>query len=141
MAIGPVEYLIVGFPGNQFSGGIAPALAELIESGTITVLDLVFISKDADGNVAFFEFDALEELAEFAGLEGEVGGLVSEEDIAHAAEALEPDSSAAVLVWEDAWAAKFADSLRNANAVIIEGGRIPHELVEAAFDELAAAVG
>jgi Family of unknown function (DUF6325) len=141
VALGPVEYLIVGFPGNKFTGEIAPALAELVDSGIINVIDLVFITKDADGTVASFEFDALEELADFAGIEGEVGGLVTEEDIAYAAQALEPNSSAAMLVWENAWATNFAEALRGADAVILEGGRIPHDLIEAAFAELAAAAG
>jgi hypothetical protein len=140
VAIGPVEYLIIGFPGNKFSGRIAPALADLVDRGLINVIDLTFVGKDDDGNVVSFEFDALEELAEFAGIDGEVGGLISDEDIAYAAAALEPGSSAAILVWENAWAAAFADALRDADGVVLEGGRIPHDLVEAALAELAAAM-
>ena len=140
MAIGPVEYLILGFPGNNFSGRIAPALADLVDRGLVNIIDLTFVGKDDDGNVVSFEFDALEELAEFAGIDGEVGGLISEEDIAYAAAGLEPGSSAAVLVWENAWAASFADAVRDADGVVLEGGRIPHDLVEAALAELAAAM-
>ncbi|MFI5040637.1 MAG: DUF6325 family protein [Acidimicrobiales bacterium] len=140
MSIGPVEYLVVGFPGNKFSGEIAPELAKLIESGLVRIIDLTFITKDADGTVGVVEFDAIEELAAFAGLEGEVGGIISDEDIAYAAESLEPNSSAALLIWEDAWAAPFAQAVRNANGVILEGARIPHEIIEAALDALEEAL-
>src|SRR5262245_38754254 len=100
MTIGPVEYLIIGFPGNQFKGEIAPALADLIAKGTIRVIDLVFIKKDADGSTTTFEYDALDEFAVFADLDGEAGGLLNDEDVALAAETLAPNSSAALLVWE-----------------------------------------
>jgi len=137
--IGPVEYAIFGFPGNEFNGKLAPALAALVDKKLIRVLDLVFVMKDGDGNIAAFEFDQLDELAGFGDIEGEVGGLVNEEDIEHAGEALDPNSSAALLVWEDLWAAEFAAALRDCGGMILEGGRIPHELVQAVFDELSAA--
>ncbi len=138
MAIGPVEYILIGFPGNKFSGEIAPALARLIESNTVRIIDLVFISKDEDGNIAIFEFDQLEELAPFANLDGEAGGLVGDADIEYAAAALEPNSSAALILWEDVWATELAEAVRNANGVVIEGARIPYEVVEEAFNELAS---
>jgi len=140
MAIGPVEYIVVGFPGNEFNGNVAPALAKLIESNTIRLLDLLFVGKDADGNVLAIEFDELEELAEFAGIEGDVGGIISEEDIAHVADALEPNSSAALLIWEDVWATEFAVAVRDSGGVLLEGARIPYEIVEAVFADLPAAV-
>ena len=136
--IGPVEYVIVGFPGNNFSGGIAPALAELIETNTIRILDLIFVAKDADGETATVEFDELEALAAFGELEGEVGGLITADDIAHAAASLEPNSSAALLIWEDVWASEFASAVRESGGVLVEGARIPHDLVEAAFADLPA---
>jgi hypothetical protein len=136
MTIGPVEYIIVGFPGNKFNGEIAPELAKLIDSGTIRVLDLVFILKDEDGNVASFEFDQHEDLALFADLDGEVGGIISPEDIEYAGDALEPNSSAALLIWEDTWATPFVEAMRNSGGVLIEGSRIPHDLVEAVVTEL-----
>jgi Family of unknown function (DUF6325) len=140
MTIGPVEYIIVGFPGNQFTGAIAPALANLIDNGSIRVLDLLFVSKDIDGNVLAFEFDQLDELASYGQLDGEVGGVIGEEDVAHAAEALEPNSSAALLVWEDVWATEFATAIRDSGGVLVEGGRIPHAVVEAVLAELPSAV-
>jgi Family of unknown function (DUF6325) len=139
VSIGPVEYILIGFPGNHFKGEIAPAIARLIESRTVRIIDLVFIGKDEAGNVAVFEFDQLDELAPFAALQGEAGGLVSEEDVAYAAAALEPDSSAALIVWEDTWATEFAEAVRNANGVVIEGARIPYELVDEALAALAEA--
>ena len=140
MAIGPVEYIVLAFPGNEFNGKVAPALAKLIESDTIRLLDLLFVGKDADGNVLAIEFDELEELAEFAGIEGEVGGIISEDDIAHVAETLEPNSSAALLIWEDVWATEFAVAVRESGGVLLEGARIPYEIVEAVFADLPAAV-
>jgi hypothetical protein len=139
MNVGPVEYIIIGFPGNKFTGEIAPALGRLIESNTVRIIDLVFVGKDADGNTTAFEFDQIEELAPFAALQGEVGGLLSEQDVAYAAAALEPNSSAALLVWEDTWATELATAIRNADGVVLEGARIPHDLVEQAMAELTAA--
>ena len=81
MAIGPVEYLILGFPGNKFNGDIAPELGKLVDSGTIRILDLVFITKDADGNAAAIDFEDHHDVALFAALDGEVGGFISDEDI------------------------------------------------------------
>jgi hypothetical protein len=138
MAIGPVEYIILAFPGNKFSGEIAPALDALTKSGTIRVLDLVFITKDADGRVAGVEVEQLPELAPFAALDGEVGGLLTEEDIEYAAHDLEPNSSAALLIWEDAWATPLVEALRDSGGVLIEGSRVPHELMEAALTEVSA---
>ena len=132
MALGPVEYIILGFPGNRFNGEIAPELRKLVESGTIRVLDLVFIMKDADGNVEAVELEDHDDVALFNALEGEVGGLISTEDIEYAAADLEPNSSAALLIWEDVWAAPFVAALRASGAVLIEGSRIPHDLIEAA---------
>jgi len=138
MSIGPVEYMIVGFPGNQFNGEIAPALADLITSGTIRILDLVFIAKDADGNHVSVEFDEHDALAGFGDLDGDVGGLISHDDIEYAAEALDPDSSAALLIWEDTWAKPLVDAMRASGGVLIEGSRIPHDLIEPALADLDA---
>jgi hypothetical protein len=136
MEYGPVEYMIVGFPGNQFNGEIAPALSRLIESDTIRVLDLVFVAKDSDGNHVVVEYDEHEGLMAFSELEGEVGGLISHEDIEYAAEALDPDSAAALLVWEDKWAKPLVDAMRDSGGVLIESARIPHDLVEPALAAL-----
>ena len=140
MSIGPVEYLILGFPDNKFTGQIVPELAKLIDSGLVRIIDLTFISKDAVGGVEVIEYDIVEELAAFAGLDAEVGGILTDEDITYAAQSLEPNSSAALLVWEDTWAAPFAAAVRAANGVILEGARIPREIIEQAVGALADAL-
>ncbi len=140
MVIGPVEYIIVGFPGNKFNGEIAPELISLVESGTVRILDLIFISKDADGEVIAFEIDELDALAGFGDLDSEVGGLISPEDIAYAAADLEPNSSAALLIWEDLWAGPFAEAIRKSDGVLLEGARIPHEIITGIIADLPPAV-
>jgi hypothetical protein len=140
MTTGPVEYIIVGFPGNKFTGEIAPELFALVDSGTIRILDLIFIGKDADGEVLAFEIDELDEAIGFGQLEGEFGGLISPEDIEFAASQLEPNSSAALLLWEDLWAAPFATAVINSGGVLLQGARIPRELIEPALTALSAAV-
>ena len=134
--IGPVEYMIVAFPGNRFRGEIAPALANLVEAGTIRLIDIAFVGKDADGEVAAFELSELDpDVRE--GLENlgiEINGLFSEEDLMAAAEELEPDNSAALLVWEDVWARDVAQAMRDAGGVLFDFGRLPHEVVQAARD-------
>jgi Family of unknown function (DUF6325) len=135
VALGPAEYMIVEFPGNQFRGDIVPAMANLIEKQTVRIIDLVFILKDGDGKVTTYEFDQIDELAPFGTLEGEVGGLVNQEDIDYVAEALHSNTSAAVLVWEDTWATELALAIRGAGGVVVEGARIPAELVDAALAE------
>src|SRR5690348_7682951 len=137
MSLGPVEYVILGFPGNQFTGQIVPELAKLIDSGLVRIIDLTFIMKDAAGGVEVVEYDAVEELAAFAGLDAEVGGILTEEDVAHAALSLEPNSSAVLIIWEDT----FAEAVRNANGVILEGARIPREIIEQAMGALSEALG
>jgi hypothetical protein len=140
MTTGPVEYIIVGFPGNKFTGQIAPELVALVESGTIRILDLIFIGKDADGSVATLEIDELSSVEGFSALDGDVGGLISPDDIEFAAQSLEPNSSAALLIWEDVWAAPFAEAVRRSGGVLLEGARIPHELITPALADLPAAV-
>ncbi len=140
MTLGPVEYINVGFPGNKFKGDIAPELVALVESGTVPVLDLVFIGKDEDGNVLAFEIDELEDAGALDELEGEFGGLIGPEDIEFVASKLEPGSSAALLLWEDLWAVRFAEALRDSGGILLEGARIPHELIEPALTALPLAV-
>lgn len=133
MPISPVEYLIIAFPGNHFRGGIVPAIERLIDNHTVRIIDLVFIQKDATGEVNVYEFDQLEELAPFASLQGEAGGLVNQEDIDYAAAGLDADSSAALIVWEDTWATELAGAVRDTGAVVLEGARIPARLLDAAL--------
>jgi hypothetical protein len=132
--IGPVEYLIVAFPGNQFRGEIAPAIADLVEAGTIRIIDIAFVSKDEDGDVAAFELNELDPEVR-QGLENlgaQPSGLFNEEDLMAAAEELDPGSSAALLVWENVWARPVVDAIRDAGGELYDYDRVPHETVVAA---------
>ncbi len=139
MPVGPVEYMVVAFPGNEFNGDVAPALKELIDSGTIRVIDLAFILKDADGNVVGAELeDAGSEVFQaFQSLTIERGGLLNDDDLVEIGDALDPNSSAAVLVWEDLWAKRFADAVADSGGVLVDIARIPRDVVQAAIDYAA----
>jgi hypothetical protein len=138
--IGPVDYLIVAFPGNEFRGEIAPALADLVEAGTIRIIDIAFVGKDAEGNVAALELTDIDpevrEGFEKAGVE--VSGLFNDEDLMAAGEELEPNSSAALLVWENVWARDVAQTIRDAGGVLLDFERLPHEVVQAAREAAVA---
>ena len=140
MDIGPVSYTVIAFPGNRFTGKIAPELEKLIANGVVRIIDLVFVAKDEAGDTVSLEFDQLEELAPFGELEGEVGGLVNMEDLDHVAANLPPGNSALVIVWEDTWANPLAAAILEAGGVVVDSARIPHDLVEAAMAELAEAL-
>jgi uncharacterized membrane protein len=133
--IGPVEYMVVAFPGNKFSGQIAPALSELTQSGVIRVIDLAFVSKDADGSVSAMELEDIDSDAgkAFQTIEAEIGELVNEDDLRAVGETLEPNSSAAVLVWEDVWASRLATAISDADGVLLDLERIPRPVVQAAL--------
>jgi hypothetical protein len=139
--IGPVDYAIVAFPGNQFQGEIAPALADLVDAGTIRIIDATFVGKDADGTVVALELTELapdvQEALDTLGIE--VTGLFNEEDILAAGEELEPNSSACLLVWENVWARHVAQAMRDAGGVLVAFERVPHEVVQAAREFALAA--
>src|SRR3954454_19591680 len=132
--IGPVEYLIVAFPGNRFQGEIAPALGDLVEAGTIRIIDIAFAGKNEDGDVIAFELSALDPAVQKAleKLGAEPTGLFSEEDLTAVAETLDPGSSAAVLAWENIWAKGVAGAIRNAGGELYGYDRVPHEVIVAA---------
>jgi hypothetical protein len=130
--IGPVDYAIIVFPGNRFRGEIAPAIGDLVDDGTIRIIDIAFVGKDADGSAVAMEMTELDPDVQ-EGLEKlgiEVGGLFSEDDLMGAADALEPNSSAALLIWENVWARKVAQSMRDAGGVLVAFERIPHDVVQ-----------
>jgi len=138
--IGPVDYMIVAFPGNEFRGEIAPALAELVEAGTIRIIDLAFVGKDTDGEIVAFELSDLDPAVR-EGLEKvdiEVSGLFNEDDLMAAGEELEPNTSAALLVWENVWARDVAQKMRDAGGVLLDFERLPHEVVQAAREAVLA---
>jgi uncharacterized membrane protein len=136
MTLGPVEYMVVAFPGNKFKGEIAPALEELVKSGTIRIIDLAFVVKDEAGNVAAIELEdtGSEVFQAFESVAAERGGFVTNDDLIAVAEALEPNSSAGILVWEDTWAAKVADAIAGAGGQMVDIQRVPRDLVQAALD-------
>lgn len=136
MSLGPVHFMVVAFPGNKFKGEILPELAELVEKGLVRVMDLAFVKKDADGSILCLEIEDLnpDEATPFGRFEKEIGDLINEEDMLAAAEALEPGSSAAVMVWENLWAKPFAEALRRADGALVAYDAIPHQVILAAME-------
>ena len=136
MEIGPVDYMIVAFPGSKFRGEIAPALGKLVDTGTIRIIDVAFVSKSESGDILAAELTELDPDVQ-EGLEKlgiEVEGLFNEEDLEAAGEELEPGSSAALLVWENVWAREAAQAIRDAGGVLLDFERLPHDVVQAARD-------
>ena len=133
--MGPVEYLVVEFPGNKFKGEIVPALKELTKNGTIHIIDLLFIKKDAQGDVIAVELNNLPaaEAAPFDDLDGEIDGLLNEEDLQIIAGKLRPNSSAALLVFEHVWATRLRDAVVKSGGRLVDNERIPAGIVEAAM--------
>jgi uncharacterized membrane protein len=136
MSLGPIEIIVVGFPENRFTGEIAPALGDLVESGIVRIVDLVFIAKDDDGNVAAVELNELDDTISAANVDlvGELDSLIGEEDIEDFGNQLEPGSSIALLVVEHVWAKGFADAVANSGGVLLDSIRIPRDVI----DELTA---
>jgi hypothetical protein len=137
MSIGPVESMIVAFPGNRFTGDIVPALAEQVDAGTIRIIDCAFVIKDEDGQTAAMEVSDLdsEAGAAFAKILGnERGGILNQDDLMAAAEELDVDSSAALLVWEDLWATKIRDAMVAAGGELWDLERVPYDVVQAAVE-------
>lgn len=128
--LGPIDYLVVEWTGPQPDGTALPHLIDLVDRGIIRLIDLSFFTKDEDGNVAALEIDGLGEV--FAEFVGASSGVLDEGDIAEAANAIEPGTSAAVLVWENLWAAPLAAALRGNGAELVARGAIPmQDLIEA----------
>jgi hypothetical protein len=127
---------VVEFPGSRFKGEIAPALADLVDRGIVRILDLLLIRKGDDGSLDFFEVTDLDE-SEIGGLrayETAVATLLSEEDVEAVAAAVDPGSTAALLVWENTWAAPFASAIRRAGGQLAASGRIPVQALLAAIE-------
>src|SRR5687768_5063177 len=130
--IGPVDYAIIAFPGNKFRGEIGPAIAELVENETIRVIDIAFVAKDGDGNAVAMELMELDpevqQALDSVGIE--VSGLLNDDDLMDAADGLEANSSAAMIVWENVWARKVAQAMRDAGGELVAFERLPHEVVQ-----------
>ena len=143
--LGPVDYLVVEFPAgaSNFTGEMAAELLRLVESGTIRVIDVLILTKAADGSVDAMELSDVGELGELQALEAQLAELLAEEDVEHLAAAMEPGSTAGVLVWENLWAAPFAAAARRSGGQLIANGRIPIQAIIAAIeaDEASATEG
>lgn len=137
--LGPIDYIAVGFKGNNFDGSVLKALAKASESGAIRVVDLVFVIKDADGNVAMAEIedqhDELKEVAKAIGHDGDLP-LLTEEDVQKLGNSMENDTSAGILVIEQLWAKDLKKALLDLNAELIDEGRIHPDVIAAAVEEL-----
>jgi hypothetical protein len=134
--LGPVDWIVVEFPGSKFNGEIAPALQDLVQRGTVRVLDLLMLKKDTDGSLEAFELSDLDpsEVGELRAYEKNLAMLLSEDDVTAVAAAVEPGSSAAVLVWENLWAAPFASAVRRSGGQLVASGRIPIQALLAALE-------
>ena len=135
-SVGPVDVAVVLFEGNRFNGEVAPALAELQQSGTVRIIDLAFLTRDADGNAGFVEVEDADVADAFAGISGSQLDLLNDEDLMSMAEGLDPDSSAMVVVWENTWASRLAAAVRGSGGEVISYLRIPRETVVAAIEAL-----
>jgi hypothetical protein len=139
MALGPIELLVIGFPGNRFTGGILPEVERLVDNDVITLVDALLIFKDDDGEVEFIELDQVDADQDVAALSrflDEGNGLISEEDMDDFAAALEPGSSAAALAFEHTWFKPLRDELVDSGGILLANMRIPGLVV----DEVLAAV-
>jgi hypothetical protein len=138
--LGPVDYLVIEFPAGHtnFTGEMASELASLVSAGIVRVLDILILTKDADGDIEAFEIDDFEALDELRAIETEIAELLAEDDIVHLAAAMEPGSTAGVLVWENTWAAPFAAAARHAGGQLIANGRIPMQAIVASLEAEAA---
>jgi hypothetical protein len=134
--LGPVDYLVIEFPGSKFNGEIAPILLDLVDRNIVRVLDLILIRKDSEGAYEAFELADIEagELGQLRQMETEIAELLSADDIANVAAALEPGSSAGLLVYENLWAAPFASAVRRFGGQLVAGGRIPIQALLAAIE-------
>jgi len=133
--MGPIDYLIIAGPDRQPTGEAAPLLVDLVDRGLIRIIDIAFLAKGEDGSVATLDLASLAEQSDsLTELVGASSGLLSDEDAAEAATALEPGTSAAILVYENSWAAPFAAALRRSGAQLVANGRIPVQAMLAALD-------
>jgi hypothetical protein len=144
-SLGPVDYIVVEFPAGKsnFTGEMAKELLALVDSGTIRVIDVLILTKNEDGTVDAMELSDIEELGELEAVEAELAELLAAEDVEHLAAAMDPGSTAGVLIWESLWAAPFASAVRHSGGQLIANGRIPIQAIIASIeaDEASATGG
>jgi hypothetical protein len=135
--IGPIDYLVVEWPpGRQPTGAALPMLVDLVDRGVIRLLDLAFLRRNEDGTVRQVELDEIGPDPELTMFEGASSGMIDDDDLRAAAEAIDPGASAALLIYENAWAAPFATAVRRGGAQLVATGRIPMNAIIATLDEL-----
>jgi hypothetical protein len=141
-SLGPVDYIVVEFPAGKsnFTGEMAKELLALVDAGTIRVIDVLILTKNEDGTVEATELSDVEELGELEALEAQLAELLTAEDVDHLAAALEPGSTAGVLIWENLWAAPFASAARRSGGRLIANGRIPIQAIIASIEADQAAM-
>ena len=143
--LGPVDYIVVEFPAgaSNFTGEMTKELVALVESGTIRVIDALILTKNEDGSIDAAELSDVGELGELEVLEAQLAELLAEDDVVHLAAAMEPGSTAGVLIWENLWAAPFAAAARRSGGQLIANGRIPIQAIIASIeaDEALATQG
>jgi Family of unknown function (DUF6325) len=134
--LGPVDYVVVEFPAgaSSFTGEMAKELRALSDSGTIRVIDVLILTKDADGTVEATELSDIAELGELQAIETQLAELLAADDVVHLAAAMEPGSTAGVLIWENRWAAPFASAVRHSGGQLIADGRIPIQAIIASIE-------
>jgi hypothetical protein len=132
MPYGPIELLVLEFPGNEFSGELTPALTELVDNGTIRIVDILFVQKDADGYVTETELSELTDAAyaTFDPIVAETAGMLTHDDAVALTTMLAPNSSVGIMLFENVWAKRFADAVINANGHVIVNERIPRAVIE-----------
>ncbi len=134
--LGPIDYLVVEFPAgaSNFTGEMAAELITLVDAGTIRVIDVLILTKNEDGSVDAAELSDIEELGELESIETELAELLAEDDVVNLAAAMEPGSTAGVLIWENTWAAPFASAARRSGGQLIANGRIPIQAIIASIE-------
>jgi hypothetical protein len=143
--LGPVDYLVVEFPAgaSNFTGEMAKELVALVDAGTIRLIDVLILTKNEDGTIEAMELSDIDELGELQALEAQLAELLAAEDVEHLAAAMDPGSTAGVLIWENLWAAPFAAAARRSGGQLIANGRIPIQAIIASIeaDEATATQG
>ena len=134
--LGPVDYLVVEFPAgaSNFTGEMASELRALVDAGTIRVIDILILTKNADGTVDAMELSDIPNLGELQTIEAELAELLAADDVEHLAAAMDPGSTAGVLIWENTWAAGFASAARRSGGQLIANGRIPIQAIIASIE-------
>ena len=135
--MGPIDYVVLEWPNQQPAGEAAPLILDAVDRGIIRILDIALLAKDTDGTVATLELGELDG-SDFAEFDGASSGLIGEEDLEEAASVLEPGTSAAVIIWENRWAAPIATALRRSGGQLVASGRIPIQAILASLDAIEA---